>query len=238
MDDISAVAVPTVQVVYHDELDSTNNEAKRLVQAGDACLSNAEVTVIVAGAQTSGRGRLGRSWVSPSGAGLYCSVIHACDAKQVLTPYYTLAAGLAVMDTLADVADAWFPKVALKPINDVMAVHEGETKKLAGILVEGLMNQAILHHVITGVGINLTPANREFDREADKRDVIPVSLQELTNTPPTMDIKTMAEQLAQAIHKRYHQLNLHGEGFIELAFETNQQEDTEALEDILARGEY
>src|SRR4051794_26697913 len=73
---------------YSSEIGSTNDEAARLAEEGAA-----EGTTVVASAQTAGRGRLGRSWFSPPGAGLYVSVI--CRSPKAV-PYLTLAGGVAV----------------------------------------------------------------------------------------------------------------------------------------------
>src|SRR5215213_1864712 len=75
---------------YAGEIGSTNDEAARLAERGAA-----EGTTVVALAQTSGRGRLGRSWFSPPGAGLYVSTI--CRSVKAI-PFLTLAGGVAVAE--------------------------------------------------------------------------------------------------------------------------------------------
>ncbi len=73
-----------------EETGSTNDEAARLAEAGAP-----EGTTVVAAAQTAGRGRLGRSWFSPAGAGLYASVI---IRDRRAAPLVTLAAGVALAE--------------------------------------------------------------------------------------------------------------------------------------------
>lgn len=129
------------RVLWYPEIGSTNDAANELAAAGEA-----EGTVVVADTQTAGRGRLGRSWTSPPGAGIYASVIlrpHAAVASLV-----TLAAGVAVAEGIE--ASTALP-VALKWPNDVVT-REG--RKLAGILAEA----SAASSVVLGFGINVMPA--------------------------------------------------------------------------------
>src|ERR1017187_7286868 len=93
--------------------------------------------VVVAGEQTAGQGRHGRSWHSPAASGLYCSLVLEP------TPVLTLALGLATADAIAQAAGV---ECDLRWPNDVMLGG----KKVAGILVQ--LSGAI---AIAGIGINL-----------------------------------------------------------------------------------
>src|ERR671911_316326 len=77
-------------LIYAAEVGSTNDLAGAAAERGAA-----EGTTFVAGAQTAGRGRLGRAWISPPGAGLYVSTI---VRRAALVPWITLAGGVAVAD--------------------------------------------------------------------------------------------------------------------------------------------
>lgn len=116
---------------------STQDEARRLLEAGEASLGH----VVVADEQTAGRGRFGRSWVSPSG-GLYATFLvpHAAGI--------TLLAGVAVARALERFGGA----VGLKWPNDVLVGGE----KLAGILIETDGDVALV-----GVGVNIDEAPAE-----------------------------------------------------------------------------
>lgn len=106
----------------------------------EAALGHPPGTVIVAEEQTAGQGRLGRSWHSERGAGLYCSLV--LDASGT-PPVVTLALGLAVREAIQSVAGIGCD---LRWPNDVL-VRE---RKCAGILVN--------HHggvVIAGIGVNV-----------------------------------------------------------------------------------
>ena len=121
---------------------STNDIAARLAEGG------AEPgTVVAAEAQTSGRGRMGRSWFSPPGAGLYVSVVLAPDPPQLLT----LAAGVALADGIHASTGL---QAEIKWPNDLLVGK----RKLAGILAEAAAQAGRLAFVILGFGVNLRPA--------------------------------------------------------------------------------
>jgi len=135
---------------YHDEAGSTNDLAMRAAERGEP-----EGTVIVAGAQTAGRGRLGRTWFSPAGAGLYVSTI---IRHVTLAPWITLAGGVAVAEGIR--AATALP-VEIKWPNDVVTVGSAgfrARRKLAGILAEAVSDGQQVQHVVLGYGINLLPA--------------------------------------------------------------------------------
>ncbi len=136
-------------LLTYDSLDSTNEEAKRLLASGKIT----GLTAITASRQTAGKGTRGRVWVSPPGCGLYLSIVHPmqvpCHAAP-LTPVFTLAAGVACAETLAELTGLSFQ---LKPINDIYLAGG----KLGGILTESIVRDNCLRAVITGIGINLRP---------------------------------------------------------------------------------
>jgi BirA family biotin operon repressor/biotin-[acetyl-CoA-carboxylase] ligase len=137
---------------------STNSVAARLADAGAI-----EGTTVVAEAQTSGRGRMGRSWFSPPGAGLYVSVVlrprppefpakaegghHVPDPAALLT----IAAGVALAEGIQ--ASTGLP-AEIKWPNDLLVGK----RKLAGILAEAAAQGGALAFVILGFGVNLRPA--------------------------------------------------------------------------------
>jgi BirA family transcriptional regulator, biotin operon repressor / biotin---[acetyl-CoA-carboxylase] ligase len=135
---------------YFNETSSTNDVASSYAERGAP-----EGTIVVAGAQTSGRGRLGRTWYSPSGAGLYVSVILRNERA---APYVTLAGGVAVA---AGIRAATGLPLEIKWPNDVVTrapLGRAKRRKIAGILAEGPSSAEGLQYVILGIGINLSPA--------------------------------------------------------------------------------
>jgi BirA family biotin operon repressor/biotin-[acetyl-CoA-carboxylase] ligase len=144
------------------ETTSTNDEAARLAEAGAP-----EGTWVVADAQTAGRGRRGRVWVSPPGAGLYLSVVFRPDSQEsqagggdAAIPVLTLMAGVAVVEAVSRAAGV---RAMLKWPNDVViegAAGKGgpARRKLAGILAEASTTAGALQHVIVGIGVNVRRA--------------------------------------------------------------------------------
>lgn len=143
---------------FFTSLPSTNIQAKKLAEEGAA-----HGTAVIAANQTEGRGRLGKSWYSAAGKGLYCSII--IRPKLAVEEYHkiTLAAGLAVavaLDRLAGV------HAQLKWPNDIFI----EGKKCGGILTESSsLNQPTdRRYAVIGIGLNLGVATADFP--ADIRD--------------------------------------------------------------------
>lgn len=143
---------PERDVAVHDELDSTSSELLRRLAAGDA----APGSLVVARAQTAGRGRLGRAWVSPPG-NLYASLAVAVlgpAAERI--PLVPLAAGVAAVDALAA---SGVPGILLKWPNDLLRGG----RKVGGILCEAPAVRGPSNAVVVGLGVNTGVA--EFDGE-------------------------------------------------------------------------
>ena len=135
-------------LLYFAKTGSTNDEAGRLAEAGAP-----EGTTVVAAAQTAGRGRLGREWFSPPGAGLYVSLV---IRDRRVADLLTLAVGVGIAEGIEAVTAL---PVEIKWPNDiVVAGGLGRRRKLAGILTEASTGPEGLQHVVVGFGINLLPA--------------------------------------------------------------------------------
>jgi BirA family biotin operon repressor/biotin-[acetyl-CoA-carboxylase] ligase len=135
------------RVIYVHETGSTNDVAARAADRGEP-----DGTLVIAAAQTAGRGRLGRTWFSPPGAGLYVSTILR-DAD--VARWLTLAGGVAVA---SGIRQATGLPVQLKWPNDVVAVTGGAfaaRRKVAGILAEASSGAEGLQYVVLGFGINV-----------------------------------------------------------------------------------
>jgi BirA family biotin operon repressor/biotin-[acetyl-CoA-carboxylase] ligase len=154
------------RIVSYGVIGSTNDEALRL-----ASLGAPEGTLVIADAQTSGRGRSGRLWFSPPGAGLYVSmVLRPALASEPSTPrlearwtrLITLAAGVGVAEGIR--TSTGLP-VQIKWPNDIVIgdgqgprAAERRWRKTAGILAEGSAVGEALHHVVLGFGVNVAVA--------------------------------------------------------------------------------
>jgi BirA family biotin operon repressor/biotin-[acetyl-CoA-carboxylase] ligase len=144
-----------LDVRWHTSATSTMDLASDLAAQGAS-----HGLVIGADEQSAGRGRRGRTWQSPPGAGLYFSmVVRPTVGALASMPLLTLAAGVGVREGIR-VATGLAPD--LKWPNDVMAGR----RKLAGILAEGLAIGTADQSVIVGVGINVEAAAYSPEVEA------------------------------------------------------------------------
>ncbi len=127
--------------------DSTNLQAKLLAERGAP-----EGALVIAEKQTAGRGRRGRSWVSPPGGGLWFSFVLRPLIRPSVTPMLTLVAAMAVA---AGIEDATRISVGIKWPNDIVL----SGKKIVGILTELSAEALETHYVVVGIGINVNIAS-------------------------------------------------------------------------------
>jgi BirA family biotin operon repressor/biotin-[acetyl-CoA-carboxylase] ligase len=139
------------RVRAYAELDSTNSALKRLVEQG---ADVAEGELIWAKSQTAGRGRSGRTWVSPPG-NVYASYLIEAPADSAAAPQLGFVAARAVVETILDLPrhNTAPPRVTCKWPNDVLI--EGE--KVCGILPELASDPEGRNWVIVGIGIDVEP---------------------------------------------------------------------------------
>ena len=131
---------------------STNDEAKRLARQGAA-----HGTVVLADHQTGGRGRLGRIFSSPSGQGIYCSVILRFDTPPERLLCLTPVAAEAVRRAIGEITGL---SPQIKWINDLVL----DGRKLCGILTELVLDPHGTAAVV-GIGINCGQRRRDFPPE-------------------------------------------------------------------------
>ena len=136
-------------VSFFDVVESTNTEAKRLAREGAP-----EGTLIVAGGQTKGRGRMGRTWVSPSGGGLYLSIVLRPTFSVDRLSRLTLTAGVAVASAIQE--SGITPQ--LKWPNDILI----DGRKVGGILTEALFDKRQIEYAVLGIGINVNTEKEAF----------------------------------------------------------------------------
>ena len=148
---------------WYDSIDSTNTRAKQLAREGAP-----HGTVVIAGSQSAGRGRLGRSFSSPPGSGAYLSVIMRpeCQASQLM--HLTCAAGVAACDALERLCGQ---RPGIKWINDLIL----DAKKLGGILTEMSIDPktAQVQYAVVGIGVNCTAVPENVSDMATCLDVCP-----------------------------------------------------------------
>lgn len=142
---ISAYLTRKTEVICLDVVDSTNNEAKRRLAAGLTT-----PLLITAKEQTGGRGRQGKSFLSPRGGGVYMSLVLHPEISADLALSYTCAASVAVCRAIKKLTGK---DTEIKWVNDVYL----NGRKLCGILTEAITDfeTGITHSVIIGIGINM-----------------------------------------------------------------------------------
>ena len=139
----------TKHLSYFDAVSSTNDVAMELLAAGAP-----EGTTVLAATQTAGRGRRGRSWFSPEGAGLYVSVV----LRDVRSASVTLLAGVAAAEGLRA---ATHVPVDLEWPNDLVVARTNREHgrppraKVGGILSEGSPGDTDGAGAVVGIGVNV-----------------------------------------------------------------------------------
>ncbi|WP_444659958.1 biotin--[acetyl-CoA-carboxylase] ligase [Caproiciproducens sp. R2] len=134
-------------VFSFDSIDSTNAQAKRQALSGAP-----NGSLFIAERQTGGKGRLGRTWESPSGTGLWFSVLLRPDSLPVQVTGITLLAGLAVCRAIRKQTDT---PAMIKWPNDIVI----GSKKVCGILTEMAAEIDRIEYVVVGIGINVNMEN-------------------------------------------------------------------------------
>lgn len=140
---------PWGDIVVLAVTDSTNRVAMEMAENGAP-----HGTVVVADAQTAGRGRMGRRWVSPAGKNLYVSLLLRPSVPAVDAPRLALVAGVA----LADAVEAVGVPASLKWPNDLYCGG----RKAAGILAEMASETDAVRHAVIGVGLNVNMEEADF----------------------------------------------------------------------------
>src|SRR3989338_9192858 len=131
------------KIIHYDSISSTMDEAFRLGSEGTP-----EGTVVVSETQTKGRGRLGRSWMSPKGKGIYCSLILRPDFAPNEVARLTLLCAVALSEAIKDVCGI---TAYIKWPNDLLVNY----KKVAGILTELSAETDRVKFVVIGIGLNV-----------------------------------------------------------------------------------
>lgn len=173
-----------------DTVDSTNSWTRDLGLQGAP-----DGTVVTAEEQTGGRGRLGRSWVSPRGRNLYVSVLLRADLPPESLSQLSLVAGLAACETV----DEWCA-ATLKWPNDVLVGG----RKVVGILSE-LESRGAARFVVLGVGININMRVTDFPADLrDKAGSIAAAV------GAEVDRARVAGRLLSHLERRYDELRTRG----------------------------
>ncbi|HEX4825601.1 MAG TPA: biotin--[acetyl-CoA-carboxylase] ligase [Candidatus Polarisedimenticolaceae bacterium] len=166
----------------HDATGSTNDDAKALAREGAPA-----ATVVIAGSQSAGRGRLGRAWHSAQGLGLYLSVLVRPEEPADRLGRFALAAAVATCRACRTLGAS---RASIKWPNDVLVGH----RKLAGILAEMKAGESG-RELVLGIGVNVGHGAEDFP--ADLRDAA-TSLA-LAAGAPAPERETVAVELLDAL---------------------------------------
>ena len=166
---------------WYDTIDSTNNRAKELAKEGAV-----HGTVVIAGSQTGGRGRMGRTFLSPIG-GVYLSVILRPDCTPEKIMHLTCAVAVAGCEA---VEGACGVSPGIKWTNDLVF----EKKKVGGILTELILGtNGTVEAAIIGIGINCQMPTA-FPQEL--QDTV-TAIEEFTSVP--CSVATVSARLIEAL---------------------------------------
>ncbi len=138
-------------LVFLEQVDSTNEEAKRQAEKGAP-----DGTLVAAAEQSAGKGRRGRTWISEKGTGVWMSLLLRPDFPPECASMLTLVAAMAVEKGISRVTGV---DGQIKWPNDVVI----EGKKVCGILTEMSTEMECIHYVVVGIGINV--GTEEFPEE-------------------------------------------------------------------------
>jgi BirA family biotin operon repressor/biotin-[acetyl-CoA-carboxylase] ligase len=189
----------------HERLDSTNREAVALGQAGAE-----HGTLVLADAQTTGRGRMARTWFSPPGANVYASVIVRMpvegQALAACLSWLPLMAALGAAEAIESVGSI---RVAVKWPNDLLI----NDRKVGGILCESATAPGAGHVQVVGIGINVNGATRDFPGEL--REIATTIRQE---TGRVIDRNQLVAQVLDDLESCLEEFLLHGVERVALAY--------------------
>ena len=132
------------KVYYYDEVDSTNNKIRQLAED----MEGGDPFIVIAEHQSGGKGRRGKSWESPSGTGIWMSLLLKPDMMPGQAVMLTLVAGLAVSEAVREITGA---ESLIKWPNDIVV----NGKKVCGILTEMTAEPDHINYVVIGLGINV-----------------------------------------------------------------------------------
>lgn len=144
------------KLYVYEQVDSTQAIAHKLAREGAP-----SGTLVIADQQTAGKGRLGRSWFSPPGTGIWMSLILRPDIPLSSTPQLTLLTAVA----LAQVFKNYSAGVGIKWPNDLLI----NGKKVAGILTELNAETDRINYIIIGIGINVNQESDYFPAELESK---------------------------------------------------------------------
>lgn len=174
---------------FYKEVDSTNATAMDLAQQGAP-----EGIVVLADQQLRGRGRGNRSWHSPAGVGIYCSIVLRPKISPAMAQLITLMTAVSIVKAIA-LKTGLSPRI--KWPNDILI----NDKKVAGILLESKVSGATMEYAVIGFGINVNHTATDLPREVRvEAGSLFMELNEL------VDRSSLVIQIFSELERLYHRL--------------------------------
>lgn len=211
------------RIELFESLPSTNREASLLAQADVE-----HGTVVVADSQTSGRGRLSRTWFSPPGANLYCSIILRMtippDRLAEWLSWLPLISALAAAEAVEQVSST---HVSVKWPNDLLITE----RKIGGILCESGTGTSSGSFQIIGIGINVNSDHDDWP--SDLRDSATSIWQE---RKIVVDRNRLLAQLLSELEQCLDELTDHGTNRLALAYHQRSSTISHRVQATLANG--
>lgn len=170
---------------YFETVESTQNLARAAAEEGAA-----EGTLFIAEQQISGRGRMGRSWVSPRGKGVWMSMVLRPKVPIHFAPQLTLLTAVALCRSLKRLTAL---PIGIKWPNDLLI----DGKKISGILLESAAEDERLRYVIAGIGISVN---------LDESDYPDGLLEKATSLRISSGLKWAREDVIAEFLKEWEQL--------------------------------
>lgn len=179
------------EIISYKKIDSTNDSAYGLAEKGMK-----EGTVIIAEEQAHGKGRHGRKWMSPSGCGIYMSVILRPNMAPNEIPRITLLAAVCIAKSIREFTGLG---AMIKWPNDILV----NDKKVCGILTEMKAEQDRVNFIIVGMGINVNTDKKHLPKGSS-------SIKEELGRGSISRVE-LAKKVLENFEKEYNVL--HKEGF-------------------------
>lgn len=142
------------KIVYFESIDSTNNYAKEQAENFE------DGTIILSEEQLTGKGRMGREWSSPKGAGIWMSIILKPKILIAEATKITQIAAAAVCISIREITSL---EALVKWPNDIV-IHG---KKVSGILIEASLELNKINYIVVGIGVNTN--NTSFPKELKEK---------------------------------------------------------------------
>lgn len=176
-------------IKYFESVESTQNIAHNYAREGAP-----SGTLVIANEQTTGRGRLGRGWLSPIGKGIYMSMVLRPQIPLQFAPQLTLLTAVSLCIALREVTHL---PIGIKWPNDLL-IHG---RKISGILLESASDEDQIGHVIMGVGISVNLTQEDF---SEALQPIATSLRIENKDEPVSRIEVIVTFIT--VFERYYEL--------------------------------